>query len=129
MSDTTIRDQLAAVLHNEGIYCGDCDYESGECSECDRMLASVADAILAAGFRAPAPVERFRLSNLDALPIGALIVADATPALKTDEHEPGVTDGDGYRSEWATTAGTVGTYALELPATILHVPTEEADRG
>lgn len=71
MPDTTIRDQLAALLHNEGIYCGNCDYESGECSDCGRMLASVADAVLAAGFRPPARVitDPAELSGLPAMSV------------------------------------------------------------
>ncbi|WP_280466557.1 hypothetical protein [Nocardia cyriacigeorgica] len=67
-----------------------------------------------------------RLGNVDALPPGALVVDDnGTSALKVADFDPGVTDGDGYHSEWATTAGVVGTYDLAMPVTVLHAPAEE----
>jgi hypothetical protein len=62
-----------------------------------------------------------RLINVDALPVGSMVVTDAgVSALKITEFAPGVTDDDGYRSEWATPAGTVGTYDLALPAIVLR---------
>ncbi|WP_043737765.1 hypothetical protein [Nocardia asiatica] len=62
-----------------------------------------------------------RLINLDALPVGSMVVTDAgVSALKITEFAPGVTDDDGYRSEWATPAGTVGTYDLALPVIVLR---------
>ncbi|MEV6555894.1 hypothetical protein AB0M22_09270 [Nocardia sp. NPDC051756] len=45
MSD--IRDEIAEVLYKRGAYCGDCDYETRRCRECDRVLEGYADAILA----------------------------------------------------------------------------------
>lgn len=115
MSDTTIRDQLADVLRDEGIYCGDCDYGSRDCPECGRMLGGFADAILAAGFRPPARVIT-TVEERDALPPGSVVLSDSGYAWQ--------------RIEWwwqSTDEGVGG--APSLPATILHVPTEEATDG
>jgi hypothetical protein len=40
------RDCLADILHEQGAYCGLCDYESRDCKDCERMLGQYADAIL-----------------------------------------------------------------------------------
>ncbi|SLG39769.1 Uncharacterised protein [Mycobacteroides abscessus subsp. abscessus] len=70
-------------------------------------------------------IER-RLGNVDALPPGSKIIdADGTPALKVADFDPGVTDGDGYHSEWVTAAGPAGTYDLVMPVRVLHIPTQE----
>ncbi|MBM4645587.1 hypothetical protein GS464_24565 [Rhodococcus hoagii] len=44
------RDELKEILHRKGAYCGNCDYETGGCSDCDEVLGIYADAILAAGY-------------------------------------------------------------------------------
>lgn len=40
------REQIAEALHKEGAYCGTCDYETGNCSDCDRVLNTYANAVL-----------------------------------------------------------------------------------
>ncbi|MBF6315015.1 hypothetical protein [Nocardia farcinica] len=71
-----------------------------------------------------------RLGVVDALPPGSQIVDDdGVPALKVADFDPGVTDGDGYHSEWITATGMVGTYDLAMPVRVLHIPTEEAHGG
>ncbi|WP_280481979.1 hypothetical protein [Nocardia cyriacigeorgica] len=99
-----------------------------DCQETAATPRETADYVIERGWRPPARVERSRLSNLDALPVGSLIVAGAISALKTVEFEPGVTDGDGYRSEWATLHGTVGTFDLNLPAVVVREPEQESRR-
>jgi len=42
--------ELAEILHKEGAYCGSCGYEGGACSDCDKVLAGYAKAIIAAGW-------------------------------------------------------------------------------
>lgn len=44
------RDELKEILHRKGAYCGNCDYETGGCSDCDEVLGIYADAILASGY-------------------------------------------------------------------------------
>ncbi|WP_280194186.1 hypothetical protein [Nocardia farcinica] len=71
-----------------------------------------------------------RLGVVDALPPGSVVVdEDGGPAVKVSDFDPGVTDGDGYHSEWVTAAGMVGTYDLAMPVRVLHIPTEEAHGG
>ncbi|PFX04277.1 hypothetical protein CJ469_02155 [Nocardia farcinica] len=71
-----------------------------------------------------------RLGVVDALPPGSQIVDDdGVPALKVADFDPGVTDGDGYHSEWITATGMVGTYDLAMPVRVLHIPTAEARDG
>ena len=43
------REALMVALHNEGAYCGNCDYEGGidECAACRECLGAYADAVLA----------------------------------------------------------------------------------
>ncbi|NKS66382.1 hypothetical protein GS461_09850 [Rhodococcus hoagii] len=50
MATTPARDELKELLHRKGAYCGNCDYETGGCMDCDQVLGIYADAILAAGF-------------------------------------------------------------------------------
>lgn len=70
-------------------------------------------------------IER-RLGNVDALPPGSQIIDDdGTPALKVADLPLGATDGDGYRSEWVTDGGIVGTYDFAMPVTVLREPIEE----
>lgn len=53
--DVSERDELARVLADQGLYCGDHDDlpAMGECAVCDRDRLQWADAILAAGWLKP----------------------------------------------------------------------------
>lgn len=119
MPDTTIRDQLADVLRDEGIYCGDCDYGSCDCPECGRMLGGFADAILAAGFRPPAR-EITDYAEFTNLPVGAVVMGTDTRTVWQR-----VTDG------WLWVGHNIPAYHYEVfrddkSVTVLYVPTEEA---
>lgn len=114
MSDATIRDQLADILRDEGIYCGDCDYGSRECPECGRMLGGFADAILAAGYRPPARV----ITDPAELPTGSIVVRDGVAW----QLEKGGWSMRGTRARWDEPHGTG-------PIILLYVPTEEARDG
>ncbi|WP_280393108.1 hypothetical protein [Nocardia wallacei] len=121
------RDQLAEILHKQGAYCGTCDFET-PCKGCDKVLASYADAILAAGFQPP-PRVITEPADLDRMPLGSVVLAygvahQACP----DEY--------GVDPVWLKPTGRAAQTGLELlmdtrgeGVTVLYEPTEVPDHG
>ncbi|WP_280476303.1 hypothetical protein [Nocardia farcinica] len=90
-----------------------------------RLLAAESARLAELETQQPRTIQH-RLGVVDALPPGSQIVDDdGVPALKVADFDPGVTDGDGYHSEWITATGMVGTYDLAMPVRVLHIPTQE----
>lgn len=74
-----------------------------------------ADAILAAGYSRPRVVET--IEQLDTLPEGAVIYsANAFPLEKASNE---------FRTQWTYGPKTVPNRAVQLPATVLHMPEEQ----
>ena len=47
----TARDELAAALHSEGAYCGNCGFDGlALCSDCRTVLGRYADRLIAEGY-------------------------------------------------------------------------------
>lgn len=117
----TDRDDLAAILRDHAMPSREFEFPADEYECC-------ADAVIERGWRPPARVIKAPI-NVDALPVGTLVRDDSGDvAFKVREFEPGVTDSEGYRSEWALTGDnnrfTCGTYALDMPVTVMHEPEE-----
>ena len=113
------RDELAheirGLLHAEGAYCGNCDYESASCYECDNVLHRYADAILAAGYRKPRtiPDEHFvsdRYGNY-------AVEHPEMTIIKAADGSIWYRDEDG---DWSSLGSGGGR--LSGPATVLHDP-------
>ncbi|MBF6289291.1 hypothetical protein [Nocardia cyriacigeorgica] len=106
MSDTTIRDQLAAII-------GARRWRTNEAGGQHAATAD-ADAILAAGFRPPARV----ITDPAELPTGSIVVRDGVAW----QLEKGGWSMRGTRARWDEPHGTG-------PIILLYVPAEEARDG
>ena len=110
------REELAAILHDEGAYCGLCGWEEGECADCTKTLGGYADAILAAGYSKPRTIPSEHLTQ-------------ASDGSYATDHRAGTIIESADGSVWRFDEGDWdcldwASASLRGPATLIYSPEE-----